>query len=101
MHAQVEGVRSGHADDGGEFGIDHLEDFRVVGRVSQLDGVQHRVAAEPFQVMPVLHGAVVAEKMHFIELLLIEQAFQRPRLVRHGLRRIQPLQHFILLAGRQ
>ena len=74
MHAQVEAVRTGDADDGGKFGIDHLEDFRVVGRVGQLDRMQHGLAAEPFQVMPVLDGAVVAQKMNFIELLLVQQA---------------------------
>ena len=32
MHAQIDAVGAGNADDGGKFGIDHPEDLRVVGR---------------------------------------------------------------------
>ena len=47
-------IGAGHADDRSEFGICDLEDLGVIGRVGQLHLMQHRVAAEPLQVLPVL-----------------------------------------------
>ncbi len=98
---QVQVVRAGHVDDRGEFVVGHLEHFRVVGRIVQLDRVQHWVAAEPLEEKAILQGTVVAQKMHFIEAILVQQAFQRPWLSRRRLRRVDPLQRFLLLAGRQ
>jgi hypothetical protein len=59
--------------------------------------VQYRVAAEPLEVMAVLEGAVVAEKMYLVELFQVEQALQRPRLARRRFWRRDALQYLLAL----
>lgn len=73
--------------------VSDLEDFRVIRGVGQLDRMKLGFPADRFQVEPVPGGSVVAKEVHFIELLGVEQALQRPRLARRRLRRVQALEN--------
>jgi hypothetical protein len=100
MDAQLLAFYSGQANDGRQFGIHDAEDLRIVDRIVDLDGVQHRRAANPAPVQPVAHAAMAGQQVHFIEMLLIEKALERPCLAHQGRRWVQARKHFALLIGR-